>query len=567
MKIKLCITIILISALCIFNGLLTPGAYAATANGYVANKENLRSFFETVSSYAGKPTIVSKLAMKKQISGNFDLTEPYALIERLSAQMGLIWYDDGKAIYIYDSSEMRNALINLRKVSTNEFNNFLKKSGLYNSRYEIKGGGNGTFYVSGPPVYVDLVVNAAKLMEQNSDGIEIGRNKVGIIHLVNTFVNDRTYELRGEKIVIPGMAKVLSTLLNNNIKQSTGVNVLSEISSRQQLKNVSRMPPFPGAEEDDDLQVEKIISTAGAPETDDIQIIAYPDTNSLLVKGTVSQVDFIEKLVATLDIPKRHIELSLWIIDIDKTDLEQLGADWSGTIKIGSSLSASFNNSGSISTLDGTQFIATIQALAQKRRAAVVARPVVLTQENIPAIFDNNRTFYTKLVGERTAELDEVTYGTMISVLPRFASRNQIELLLNIEDGNEINSDKTNVDDLPQVGRTLISTIARVPQGKSLLIGGYTRDTNTYESRKIPILDSIPFIGKLFGYEGTNANNIVRVFLIEPREIDERMMNNANEAAVDARAITQQMAKNKEINDELLQKWIKTYLNREVVGG
>lgn len=459
MKIKLRITIILISALCIFNGLLTPGAYAATANGYVANKENLRSFFETVSSYAGKPTIVSKLAMKKQISGNFDLTEPYALIERLSAQMGLIWYDDGKAIYIYDSSEMRNALINLRKVSTNEFNNFLKKSGLYNSRYEIKGGGNGTFYVSGPPVYVDLVVNAAKLMEQNSDGIEIGRNKVGIIHLVNTFVNDRTYELRGEKIVIPGMAKVLSTLLNNNIKQSTGVNVLSEISSRQQLKNVSRMPPFPGAEEDDDLQVEKIISTAGAPETDDIQIIAYPDTNSLLVKGTVSQVDFIEKLVATLDIPKRHIELSLWIIDIDKTDLEQLGADWSGTIKIGSSLSASFNNSGSISTLDGTQFIATIQALAQKRRAAVVARPVVLTQENIPAIFDNNRTFYTKLVGERTAELDEVTYGTMISVLPRFASRNQIELLLNIEDGNEINSDKTNVDDLPQVGRTLISTM------------------------------------------------------------------------------------------------------------
>ncbi len=567
MKIKLRITIILISALCIFNGLLTPGAYAATANGYVANKENLRSFFETVSSYAGKPTIVSKLAMKKQISGNFDLIEPYALIERLSAQMGLIWYDDGKAIYIYDSSEMRNALINLRKVSTNEFNNFLKKSGLYNSRYEIKGGGNGTFYVSGPPVYVDLVVNAAKLMEQNSDGIEIGRNKVGIIHLVNTFVNDRTYELRGEKIVIPGMAKVLSTLLNNNIKQSTGVNVLSEISSRQQLKNVSRMPPFPGAEEDDDLQVEKIISTAGAPETDDIQIIAYPDTNSLLVKGTVSQVDFIEKLVATLDIPKRHIELSLWIIDIDKTDLEQLGADWSGTIKIGSSLSASFNNSGSISTLDGTQFIATIQALAQKRRAAVVARPVVLTQENIPAIFDNNRTFYTKLVGERTAELDEVTYGTMISVLPRFAARNQIELLLNIEDGNEINSDKTNVDDLPQVGRTLISTIARVPQGKSLLIGGYTRDTNTYESRKIPILGSIPFIDKLFGYEGTNANNIVRVFLIEPREIDERMMNNANEAAVDARAITQQMAKNKEINDELLQKWIKTYLNREVVGG
>lgn len=251
MKIKLRITIILISALCIFNGLLTPGAYAAAANGYVANKENLRSFFETVSSYAGKPTIVSKLAMKKQISGNFDLTEPYALIERLSAQMGLIWYDDGKAIYIYDSSEMRNALINLRKVSTNEFNNFLKKSGLYNSRYEIKGGGNGTFYVSGSPVYVDLVVNAAKLMEQNSDGIEIGRNKVGIIHLVNTFVNDRTYELRGEKIVIPGMAKVLngqmksidnksSLQVDRNSSFSLQTNGIEQLSTKKVLNMTSR---------------------------------------------------------------------------------------------------------------------------------------------------------------------------------------------------------------------------------------------------------------------------------------------------------------------------------------
>ena len=49
MKIKLRITIILISALCIFNGLLTPGAYAATANGYVANKENQRFHHMRVS--------------------------------------------------------------------------------------------------------------------------------------------------------------------------------------------------------------------------------------------------------------------------------------------------------------------------------------------------------------------------------------------------------------------------------------------------------------------------------------------------------------------------------------
>lgn len=77
-----------------FNGLLTL-VHMPQQRMDTQQIKKIYVVFETVSSYAGKPTIVSKLAMKKQISGNFDLTEPYALIERLSAQMGLIWYDDG----------------------------------------------------------------------------------------------------------------------------------------------------------------------------------------------------------------------------------------------------------------------------------------------------------------------------------------------------------------------------------------------------------------------------------------------------------------------------------------
>ncbi|MEA7515205.1 hypothetical protein ONK27_25995, partial [Salmonella enterica subsp. enterica serovar Virginia] len=43
-------------------------------------------------------------------------------------------------IYIYDASEMRNAVVSLRNVSLNEFNNFLKRSGLYNKNYPLRGG-------------------------------------------------------------------------------------------------------------------------------------------------------------------------------------------------------------------------------------------------------------------------------------------------------------------------------------------------------------------------------------------------------------------------------------------
>ncbi|WP_316045712.1 secretin N-terminal domain-containing protein, partial [Escherichia coli] len=80
-----------------------------------------------------------------------------------------------------------------------------------------------------------------------------------------------------------------------------------------------------------------------------IKIVAYPDTNSLLVKGTAEQVHFIEMLVKALDVAKRHVELSLWIVDLNKSDLERLGTSWSGSITIGDKLGVSLNQS-SIST-------------------------------------------------------------------------------------------------------------------------------------------------------------------------------------------------------------------------
>ncbi|VFS34411.1 virulence associated secretory protein [Salmonella enterica subsp. enterica serovar Typhimurium] len=43
-------------------------------------------------------------------------------------------------------------------------------------------------------------------------------------------------------------------------------------------------------------------------------------------------------LVKALDVAKRHVELSLWIVDLNKSDLERLGTSWSGSITIGDNL-------------------------------------------------------------------------------------------------------------------------------------------------------------------------------------------------------------------------------------
>ena len=493
---------------------------------YVAQSDTVGSFFDRFSALLNYPIVVSKQAAKKRISGEFDLSNPEEMLEKLTLLVGLIWYKDGNALYIYDSGELISKVILLENISLNYLIQYLKDANLYDHRYPIRGNiSDKTFYISGPPALVELVANTATLLDKQVSSIGTDKVNFGVIKLKNTFVSDRTYNMRGEDIVIPGVATVVERLLNNG----------KALSNRQAQNDP--MPPFNITQKvSEDSNDFSFSSVTNSSILEDVSLIAYPETNSILVKGNDQQIQIIRDIITQLDVAKRHIELSLWIIDIDKSELNNLGVNWQGTASFGDSFGASFNmsSSASISTLDGNKFIASVMALNQKKKANVVSRPVILTQENIPAIFDNNRTFYVSLVGERNSSLEHVTYGTLINDMPRFSSRGQIEMSLTIEDGtgnsqSNYNYNNENTSVLPEVGRTKISTIARVPQGKSLLIGGYTHETNSNEIVSIPFLSSIPVIGNVFKYKTSNISNIVRVFLIQPREIKESSYYNTAE--------------------------------------
>lgn len=497
---------------------LAPMTAGARDDAYVAREQSVRTFFTELSGPLGKTVVVSKAAAAKRISGEFELGSAQKTFERITAQMGLIWYSDGQSIYVYDGAEVKSSMTSLQTLTVSRLQGFLKQSGLHDARYPMRHDGLRTFHISGPPIYVDLVMQAAQLMDNQRSDLLLGKQQIGVIQVQNTFVGDRKYELRDDKVIIPGLATVIELLLRG---EKSEVEPLVAQNAGQTSPGL--MPAFPleglaTASSSDDPAAPRILAREMA--AGNIRVVAYPDTNSLLVKGLPEQVRFIENLVTALDTPKRHVELSLWIIDLHKDELNQLGIEWQGAVKVGSQFSASLN-AGSATTLDGVSFVAQIMALERTSRANVVARPVILTQENVPAIFDNNRTFYAPLVGERTVDLQHVTYGTLINVLPRFAKADEIEMSLNIEDGNEVESagDGERPSALPTVGRTRISTVARVPHGKSLLVGGFTRDDHSEQIGRIPVLGSIPWIGRLFSYRQNRSANTVRVFLIQPKEI------------------------------------------------
>lgn len=517
--------------------------------GYVARDEGVKGIFDALSSAMHKSIVLSKIATRKKISGEFDMARPEQVVDAVANQLSLIWYNDNQAIYIYDASEIRNAVIVLKNTSINVVINFLKSSGLYDTRYPIRADNRSqTFYVSGPPIYIDLIGNAAKFLDQKSDGFD-GRENLAVIPLFNTFIDDREYTYRSDKITIPGIASVVNRVMSGG-EVPGGIVQMSPPSGEEPL----RLNTFPGntdaAGEREVRHLDTI--TKEMPTGYGMSIIAHPGTNSLLVRGSAEQISYIRNLVNSLDIPKRHVELSVWIVDLQQEAFTNLGVEWSGNFNVGNNFGVSLN--GGSSTIDGASFMATALALSEKNKANIISRPMILTQENIPAIFDNSRTFYSKLVGERTAQLENVTYGTLVSVLPRFTDNGEIEMMLNVEDGNQFDNTRTGSDDLPEVGRTKISTVARVPKGKSLLIGGYTRDEESKVEGKIPLLGDIPWLGHLFSYTRDRGSNMVRVFLIQPREIDSPL-------TPDAHSQIAEMKKN--LSSDNLQNWMANYLDSQ----
>ncbi|QPE17725.1 type III secretion system outer membrane ring subunit SctC [Providencia rettgeri] len=498
-----------------------PVTQSRNHDTFVANNIAVGKVFDAVAERLNKPIILSKLASQKKVTGNFNLANADEMFKALARRIALVWYDDGASIYVYDNSEMRSAIIPTNNVSSNQLLNYIQRNGIYDSRFPVRSQeGERLLFVSGPPLYIELIKVASLYLAEQIRKEELSSGEVAVIPLKHASVTDRSYSLRGQNITIPGLLNVINNLFKNGAAidetltiQPPSAAINSTGDSIDELMDAPIGDSLPSANKS---QLVTKRSTNSA-----FSLVAHPDSNSLIVKGSQEQIRYVRQLVNTLDMRRRQVELSLWIIDITRSELDNLGVNWEvGTFNTGTG-SVSFNRS----TLSNSQqFLLQIDALNKTGNGHIVSRPVLLTQENIPALFDNNTSFYAKLQGERIATLEQVTYGTMVSVMPRISAGNNVEMEVNIEDGAE-NRDSmgktSSVEGLPAVNRTSINTVARIAKDSSLLIGGYTREQYVENESKIPFLSDLPYVGGLFSHSSTNQQKMVRLFLIQPRLLDE----------------------------------------------
>lgn len=495
---------------------LLPGAvlraqpldWPSLSYDYVAQGESLRDVLANFGANYDASVIVSD-KVNDQVSGRFDLESPQAFLQLMASLYNLGWYYDGTVLYVFKTTEMQSRLVRLEQVGEAELKRALTAAGIWEARFGWRADPSGRLvHVSGPGRYLELVEQTAQVLEQQYTlrSEKTGDLSVEIFPLRYAVAEDRKIEYRDDEIEAPGIASILSRVLSD--------------------ANVVAVGDEPG-------------KLRPGPQSSHAVVQAEPSLNAVVVRDHKDRLPMYRRLIEALDRPSARIEVGLSIIDINAENLAQLGVDWSAGIRLGNNKSIQIRTTGqdseegggagngavgSLVDSRGLDFLlAKVTLLQSQGQAQIGSRPTLLTQENTQAVLDQSETYYVRVTGERVAELKAITYGTMLKMTPRVVTLGdtpEISLSLHIEDGSQ-KPNSAGLDKIPTINRTVIDTIARVGHGQSLLIGGIYRDELSQSQRKVPWLGDIPYLGALFRTTADTVRRSVRLFLIEPRLIDD----------------------------------------------
>ena len=181
-------------------------AWRTDTFSYVARDKPLQEFLREFAASQGLTTIIAP-EVEGKVNGKFELT-PRSMLELMASSFGLLWYYDGRVLYVQAASETSSEVIRLNTTTVDELNATLLSLNILDSRYPIAfDSRQNTALVSGPNRYVELVSQAARAIDQNE--VSRGVADIRVFPLRYAWAADFTFMQSGREHRLPGIASVL----------------------------------------------------------------------------------------------------------------------------------------------------------------------------------------------------------------------------------------------------------------------------------------------------------------------------------------------------------------------
>lgn len=501
---------------------------------YYARDENLQTLLR---EFAGGFSLSLQLGpnVTGTVNGKFNANTPTEFMDRLGGVYGFNWFVYAGTLFVSRTNDMKTRSVSAMGSSISALRQALQQLGVLDPRF---GWGElpdqGIALVSGPPGYVDLVERTVAALPMGAGG-----QQVAVFRLKHASVNDRTISYRDQKVVTPGLSTVLRNLITGG---GGGANNETLAAIAAPLRD--NPPAFPQVGGDGGAApAGQAGGQPAAPASTgksglrlrEPTVQADARLNAIIVQDIPDRIPIYRSLIEQLDLPSTLVEIEAMIVDVNSDLVSELGVTWGaragsttfgyGNLALGTSgglplESGAALSPGTIGVSVGNTLAARLRALQTKGQANILSQPSILTADNLGAMIDLSDTFYIQTRGERVATVTPVTVGTSLRVTPRhIESKNgaRVELTVDIEDGRI--QEERQIDNLPTVRKSNISTLAIVGNDQTLLIGGYNSSQNSEQVDKVPILGDIPGLGLLFSNKSKTVQRRERLFLIRPKVV------------------------------------------------
>jgi len=530
----LCVIVVLVK---------TPDAVAAEIPGFQkqvslqAVDQSVPSFVESLFSQIGIPVKIES-DIPGTVNGAFSGSAD-TVFQQIANAFNVQLYYDTSVAHVFQSDKIRSTILPLPQADAYKVAQSALEMGLPDSRNTIKAIAGGGLMVNGSTRFLEQIDSLAKAFNAQAKTIRPKKSPVvmRLFRLKYAWADDVALNVGGRSINIPGVATMLRTLISDDgtLPLAVGTSVQNNAYTLPKL-NGQGLQAAGAPQVIQNHQSMRVISNGSA--NSNFSIVAQPQLNAVAIRDTADRMPLYEELIASLDVEPRMVEIEATIIDINVDRQRELGVNWrlQGTDAgflvgdgsandrlLGPGQDIAPQGRGGVLSLvlgDSTQFYARVKALEEEGAARIVSKPHVITLSNVEAVLGATTEFFVRVEGNEEVDLFNVPFGTTLRVTPHVFDEGAnagIKLLVNIEDGSPSG---TQVDNIPVVERSTISTQALIREGASLLIGGMVREYESESEHKVPVLGGIPVVGNLFKSQRNKKTKTERLFMITPRIAD-----------------------------------------------
>jgi len=312
-------------------------------------------------------------------------------------------------------------------------------------------------------------------------------------------------------------------------------------------------------------QIKELIKPMLSPGTGIVNF--EPKTNTIIIIDSAHRIEQARLLLHGIDKAKGQIIVETKILRVNSGAAERVGVNWanslgsSGTtfsvardlnsvfgLDFGTSVGDGEGSSGSNLVLSPIQLNGVLRALAEGNIASQVSNPTLITEDNEQAtisIIDRVPIITTTTTGGGGAGVaptisEEVRYkidtsdksidsdpdkhreiGISLVVTPTLLPDGTVRMKMRPRSAQIVESIESVTGNFyPRVTESMVETLARVPDGHSLVVGGFYGEAKTDGKTKVPLLGDIPVLNFFFKSKDAVKEKSSLVFIVTPKSYD-----------------------------------------------